>query len=279
MSVVKRSEGSHWYEKGGAPKHEADLRVARKELLYPSVTTIDKAVFKNEFLEKWMQDQILIAAGDSPRQPHENGKQYAQRIYDLSMEKSRNAMDFGKKIHDACEHYPDPCDPELAHWHGEFDKWWTAKPRKVVSKEIVLLDHDIGVAGRTDLIYDLDGEGLFLRTIADYKTQDVKVDDKGRKKPTFYDSWLRQLAFYAAAHAKEAGTWPIMPNCENIIIDSNPGGLIYTKTYFQYDVLDAYRRFIHGAWLWFDDRGYWPNGLWYPNSKSTDRAVELPLYL
>src|SRR5436190_1523223 len=111
MALIRSSEGGHWYGKDGAPRHDADLRVARKQLLYPSVTTIDKAVFKNEFLDKWLRDQILIAAGQNPRMPHQSEKDYAQYIYDISQEKSKAASLFGKAVHDACEHYPDaPAD-------------------------------------------------------------------------------------------------------------------------------------------------------------------------
>ncbi len=268
--LIRRGESSHWYTKDGKPKHDADLRVARKEFLYPSVTSVDKAVFKNPFLESWMQDQILIAAGDNPRMPHENAKQYAQRIYDISMEKSRAAMEFGTKIHDACEKHPAEPGIELKPWFDLFSEWIAGDPgmyheRRILSRECTLVDHDIGIAGRTDLIMADITRGCYLGdTVVDYKTQDIKVDDKGRKTPKFYDSWVRQLAFYAACHSKNSGKWPNMPSCLSLIIDSNEGGIIYEKQWDRQEVIDAYRRFVHGAWLWFDDRNYWPAGKWTP---------------
>jgi len=256
---IVRGQGSHWYTKSGEAQHDADLRVARKATLYPSVTTVDKDVFINPFLDKWKQDQILIAAGDNHLQPHENAQQYAQRIWDISMEKSRVAMEFGNKIHDAIENHPqEPEDKSLLPWFVEFSKWWDNTKLESVASEAILLDHDLGVAGKTDKI----ARGPNGRVVADWKTQDVKVDDKGRKKPVFYDSWGRQLAFYAGCDAKQSGTWPELPECISLVIDSNPGGLVYEKLWDRDEIKSAYKTFVTGAWLWFDKRGYWPVGQW-----------------
>lgn len=272
MSLVKSSDSAHWYRKSGESAHDSDLRVARKELLYPSVTTVDKEVFKNDFLDKWLRDQILIAAGDNPRMPHENGKQYAQRIYDLSMEKSRNAMAFGIRVHDASEHYPNPpADQDLMPWFNSIGKWWNEAGVEPIAREITVLDHEIGVAGRLDLKALVNGK----RSIIDFKTQDVKVDDKGKKKPNFYDSWVRQLSFYGAADAKESGAWPLMPEVCNVIIDSNPEAGVYVKWWNKDEILSAHRTFTHGSWLWFDKRDYWPVGHWYPQSYLTERQVPI----
>jgi hypothetical protein len=257
MNLIKTAEGGHWYTKQGAACHDADLRIARKALLYPSVTTVDKAVFKNEFLDKWLRDQILLAAGDNPRMPHQSTKDYAQYIYDISMEKSRGAMSFGTELHDACEHYPQiPLNPSLLPHFNAFEGWWKSTRIEPVKRESVFLDHDLGVAGRGDLVCKVGG----VSRVVDYKTQDVKVDAKGKKKPAFYDSWVRQLAFYAGCEAKETGLWPNLPQCESVIIDSNPEAGVYSKVWEPEEVMDAYRRFTVGAWLWFDDRDYWPSG-------------------
>lgn len=256
-TLIRTSEGGHWYAKDGTPRHDADLRVARKQLLYPSVTTIDKAVFKNEFLDKWLRDQILLAAGDNPRMPHQSSKDYAQYVYDISMEKSRTASEFGVKIHDACEHYPEmPSDATLIAHYLAFEGWWKGCNLEPLKRESVFLDHDLGVAGRGDLVCRTGGT---IRVV-DYKTQDVKVDEKGRKKPAFYDSWIRQLAFYAGCYAKDSGMWPALPECESVIIDSNPEAGVYTKIWDPVEVKEAYRLFTVGAWMWFNSRDFWPSG-------------------
>jgi hypothetical protein len=273
MSLIRFDSGAHWYTNAGEAKHDADLRVARKALLYPSVTTIDKDTFRNEFLEKWKLNQLVIAASENPRQPHENQQQYAQRIYDLSMEKARNAAQFGKEIHDACEHYPQlPMDQSLMPWFLKFEDWYKSFVSSDEYAEQTRLDHETGIAGRVDRCV-ISKAGA--RVIIDYKTQDVKVDDKGRKKPVFYDAWQRQLAQYAVADAKTTGEWPRVPDCISIIIDSNEGGLVYPMLWTTEDIEHAYEEFIRGAWLWFNKRGYWPVGKWYPGNRRTGgwRAV------
>lgn len=261
MSAIRFDGGSHWYAASGKPCHDADLRDARKEKLFPSVTTIDKDSFKNDFLDIWKTNQLLIAASENHRQPHESATQYGQRIYDISMEKSRTAIEFGKEIHDAVEVYPQlPMNSLLMPWFNEFGKWWEASGLDHVASEITLIDKELGIAGRTDKIARRKSNGK--RVVLDWKTQDVKVNDKGKKKPAFYDSWGRQLAFYGGVDSKDAGLWPELPECCSLIIDSNPDGKVYEKWWTPEEIKAAYIEFLAGAWLWFNKRGYWPVGEW-----------------
>lgn len=275
MSALIRHEGgAHWYDRDGNPSHDSDLRDARKQLLYTSATTVEKDAFKNDFLDKWVKEQILLAAGENPRMPHENTKQYAQRIYDLAMEKSRKAREFGTRLHDAMEKHPEaPSDDELMPWMHEFSQWWIENRIEPISREDTVTDHDIGVAGRMDLKAMFQGE----LSIVDYKTQDVKMDDKGRKKPVFYDSWLRQLTFYSATDQKKEIGVPRLLKLVSAIIDSNPGGKVYYKVWDRAEAVDAYNTFLHGAWLWFDKRGYWPVGKWHVNAPGDGRKINLLL--
>lgn len=270
-SLIKFSESCHWYTKEAKPQHDADLRVARKELLYPSITSVDKFAFTNAFLEKWKLNQLAEAAGDNMRQPHENVEQFAQRIYEISMEKSAIALEFGKAIHDAIEKYPIPPSSEFLPWFLEFERWYVANVANSISTESVVLDHQIGLAGRMDLKALLTDGRLAL---VDFKTQGVKVDPKGKKKPAFYDSWARQLAFYAVADAKNQGTFPTIPVCISLIIDSSEGGKIYHREWTKQEIIDAYEALLHGFWIWCCDhiRGYWPTG-----NKWMVRDIPLPI--
>lgn len=261
-TLIKFDNSSHWYGKDGTPQHDADLRVARKSGLYPSITSIDKASFPNPFLDRWKTEQLVKACVETQRMPHESVEQYAQRIYDISNNKARHAADFGKELHDAVDAYPNPPEFHLQKWYDNFAVWYSANIESKIASEKVLLDHDIGVAGRTDFIGI--GRGWIHGTIiADWKTQDVKVDDKGRKKPAFYESWQRQLAFYAVAYAKEIGMFPSIPRCVSLIIDSNEDAQVYAKAWTPEEMVAAYEEFVAGAWLFFRTRGrggYWPNG-------------------
>lgn len=255
MSRIRFRDSCHWYTKEGKAQHDASLREARKEFLYPSVTSIDKATFPNPFLEKWKIEQMGIAAAENPRQPHESSLQYAQRVYELSCEKAFVAAEFGKKVHKGLELWPAAPEASILPWWIHFDKWMQDHQAVFISNEVKVLHHGIGVAGQMDLKCTLAG----IRSIVDYKTQDVKIDDKGRKKPAFYDSWVRQLAFYEQADRIEHGH--VDPSqCVSLIIDSNDGGLIYEKFWTKEEIQAAYEEFVAGSWLFFRERNYWPTG-------------------
>lgn len=262
---VKFDTGNHWYDCRGEhkPRHDADLRVARKEGLYPSVTTIDKAVFKNDFLDKWKIEQIVLAAASTYKQPHESDDQYCQRIYDMSLDKPRDAADFGTRIHDAIERYPASPAPELLPWFNKYHEWHTANVDAVLSSEKIVADHQLGIAGRCDRVLRLKSGN---KAVVDYKTQGVKVDDKGRKKPAFYESWPRQLGFYAVCEAKSDGTFPTtIPDSISLIFDStDPESPLFEKMWDKSEIQHAYRQFVAGAWLWFSGnakrKAYWPVG-------------------
>jgi len=258
-NLIKFDNSNHWYSRQGEPMHDADLRVARKLGLYGSVTTIDKDTFPNHFLQKWKMEQLVKACIETPRMPHEDEEQYAQRVYDISNTKSRVASDFGKKVHDALDNYPAPPPADVEHWYNQFATFHQANVSEKISSERVLLDHDIGVAGRCDFVGVMRGDGGG-KVVDDYKTQDVKTDKKGRKTPNYYDSWARQLAFYAVAYAKEVGEFPAIPRCRSVVIDSNPGGEIYVKLWDHKEIVAAYEEFVAGTWLWCRKRNYWPNG-------------------
>ncbi len=259
MAKIKFDQSAHWYSRDGTPQHDADLRVARKQGLYGSVTSIDKDSFPNPFLEQWKMTQLVQACVDNQRMPHEDVDQYAQRIYDISNNKARNAADFGKEIHDAVDRYPEIPAPHLLPWFDKFKIFYEANIQEKIASEVVLLDHDIGVAGRTDFI----GVGVGWvagKVIIDWKTQDVKTDKKGRKTPAFYDSWARQLGLYAVGDAKANLDFPFIPRCMSVIIDSNEGGEVYSKLWDHKDIVEAYEDFVAGAWLWSRKRDYWPTG-------------------
>jgi hypothetical protein len=263
--MINFETAAHWYGADGTPQHDADLRTARKNNLYPSVTTIDKDVFRNQGLEKYKMNQLVMAACAHQRQPHETDEGYANRIYQVSLEHSKSAAEFGSALHDAIEHYPQmPLDANLVPWLDKFGIWYSANVNHPLHQEKVLLDHDLAVAGRCDFIGIGKGKFEGQTIIPDWKTQDVKKDDKGRKKPNFYPSWARQLSFYAVSFAKEAGTFPMgIPTCISVVIDSNEPEEPFVKVWEKEEIQDAYTTFVVGAWLYFSGAGnrkpYWPH--------------------
>ncbi len=260
MSIIKFNESCHWYDKDGQPQHDADLRVARKQKLHASVTTIDKAEFKNDFLEKWKMNEMALAASENPRQPHESTESYVNRIYELSLQKSVDAADFGKKVHAAIEDWPQlPLESEVFPFAEAFGKWYEENFSERILAEHVMVDPDIGVAGMGDFkgVHKVHG-----KVWADWKTQNVKKDDKGRKKPAFYDSWARQLAFYSITDAKLTGIFPAFHPCMSVIIDSNEPGEPIVKLWDTDEIKSAYEDFVIAAYRFHKKRNFWPVGEW-----------------
>lgn len=263
--MIRFESNSHWYQKDGKPRHDAKLNHARKEFLYPSVTTIDKDVFKNDFLDRWKMNELVIAASESFRQPHEGPEDYANRIYEQSLEKSKTASAFGKEIHKAIERFPErPVESRLIPWIDRFGEWYESSVESVLFRERTLLDHEIGVAGQCDCIALGKGPFQGQTIIPDWKTQGVKKDEKGRKKPAFYDSWPRQLGFYAVSYSKESGLFPDLPTCVSVVIDSTEPLPPFVKVWTKEEILKNYEDFVCGAWLWFRKRAYYPVGEWKP---------------
>jgi hypothetical protein len=263
--VIKFEKTAHWYSKDRKAQHDADLRVARKQLLYPSVTTINKDTFKNDFLDRWKMNELVAAAADNFKQPHESPEDYANRLYELSRSKATDAADFGKRIHKAIEDYPIfPSDAALHPWVHKFGEWRDAHMGDVLHREEILLDHDIGVAGCCDCIAH--GKGPFdgQLIVPDWKTQNVKADKKGRKQAAFYEDWPRQLAFYAVAYSKRSGMFPDLPVCLSVVIDSNAAETPSVRVWKREEIVDNYKDFVAGAYLWFSKRDYWPVGRWSP---------------
>jgi hypothetical protein len=264
MPKINFGDGAHWYAcRDGEPRaeHDATLREARKQMLYASPTSIDKQEFVNEFLQKWKTEQVALAAAENPKQAHEDDEAYMNRIYQLSLEKSTTAADFGKEVHAAIEHYPMlPGDPKLVPFLDLFGAWYDANVFTVEASEEILVDHDIGVAGRSDKIVRGHDGNLYLD---DYKTQGVKVDDKGRDRPVFYDSWCRQLSFYSVAYAKKVGIFPNIPICRSIIINSKQAQPPWVKVWTKEEIAYAYKNFVLATWRFYTRKNYFPmpNGI------------------
>jgi genome maintenance exonuclease 1 len=70
------------------------------------------------------------------------------------------------------------------------------KVNTVYGQEVVLYSHDLGIAGRCDMIADYEGE----LSIVDYKSS-----TRAKNKEDIEDYWV-QTAFYALAHNEMFGT-------------------------------------------------------------------------
>ncbi len=250
--LIKFRDGAHFYTKEGEARHEADLRMARKLNLYASPTSIWQDQHRNFFLERYKMEQFAAAAGDSMRQPHETVKDYAQRLYEKSLEHAETAGSFGTAVHKAINEHPKPCeDGAILPFYEKWLAWHDANVLETIASEIVIVDHDLLVAGTCDRINRMKDIGLAM---PDWKTQGVKKDDKGRWKPNFYDAWKAQLAFYSVGWAKKMGQFPTIPACVSVIINSTEPTEPFVKVYDPEEIRDAYEQMVMYANAMSDPR-------------------------
>ncbi len=256
---IKIQSSAHWYTKDGETSHDSDLRDARKRLLYTSVTSVDKDMFTNPALDRYKAEQLTKAAFENPRQPHEDIDDYSQRIYLVSLEHAKAAANKGVAIHTAIDGIYEIAPPEIEPFIAGTRKWFNENIVSIVSSEKVVLDHDISVAGRMDKRVIHRKYGLCT---LDYKSQGIKTVKGKKNKPGFYDSFARQLAFYAAGEAKSEGSYPKLDTCISLVIDSIDPSAPYENVWTHDEILSAYQDFVIAAWGWHKKRNFWPNRPW-----------------
>lgn len=263
------SSGSHWYalKADGTieAQHDADLRDARKAKLFPSVTTVLKER-SNPQLEQWKINQVYQAVVANPAQPGEDMDAYKARIAEISGRRTQEAADFGTRLHDALEHYPQmPLDVTLQPWLDAFGPSWEKIVAETVGSEFSLADPEIGVAGRTDKLVKLHDGRL---AIADFKTQ--RFGSTG--KANFWASFPIQLSFYARAYAK-ANQLEDLPAIMSVAINSEKPEKPQFKIYTEEEQDAAYAEFLATAFLWFSTKKYWPVGQWELEVFVQEKAV------
>jgi len=245
------AQSGHWYTVTDgtiASAHDLDLRSAREVNAYPSITTVLKER-ANGALDTWKQDQLFQAMVAHPYKG-DDLENYKKFISDLASKKGTDAADFGTRLHDALDIFPQmTIDQDLAPYIEAFAPAYHDMVSERVSSEIMLADQDVGVAGRTDLVAVTKEHGL---AIIDYKTSKFR-----NGKASFWDSYKIQLAFYAKCYQKQFGLKK-PPRIINCGINSEQPMMPQWKVYTVEEQEQAYKEFLCIAYLWFSTKKYWP---------------------
>ena len=116
MIITAESNSAHWYTADGEPSYTriakngnvraTTLRDAKKEGLLPSVTTIINVLAKPG-LDRWKQEQVLLASLTLPRLENELEADWLKRVTEDSRSTGRDAMDRGTAMHNVLEAYFD----------------------------------------------------------------------------------------------------------------------------------------------------------------------------
>lgn len=122
---MRASEGQHWYDRDGTPRYEvmakdgtmraATLRDARKFGWYPGVTSIIKCAAAPG-LNRWKEDQSILAALTLPRTGDEPHEVMMARIRQDAEEQARKAREWGTAFHAAIQGHYEGTPPSEAMW-------------------------------------------------------------------------------------------------------------------------------------------------------------------
>ena len=198
--MTHASESMHWYGRDGSPQYQLigangkerppTLRDARKLGLVPSVTSIIRCAAAPG-LERWKQEQVLMAALTLPRNPDEPEAIWLRRVMQDSQEQGRKAADRGTAIHAAIQgsyegkHPGDTYLPHTLAADGAITEWLKMKSGLSVEAERSFA-HPLGYGGKVDLY------GYPPNFVADFKTKEF---DANAELKTF-DEHAMQLAAY-----------------------------------------------------------------------------------
>jgi hypothetical protein len=244
MKFDQPKQSEHWYSQDGTSRHDADLRVARKEKLFPSVTSILQVKSKPA-LDAWKRQEAILASLTLPRLPGESEQDFAKRVIVDMDATSSSAAKIGTAIHDYAERITNGeliKAPDGYHEVCALLKEWIIDSLGEGVSEESMVSTEYGYAGRKDFSGMIQGKYGIL----DFKSQNVKPGTK----PIFYPEHCYQLAAYA--EGKDM-------SLVNVIISTNPlNPIIAVKEWSQEEAEKGWSIFKHLLAVWQLERGYDP---------------------
>ena len=256
LIATAQAENSHYYTRLGEPVH-GTLREARKVNALPSVTN-GMSILAKPGLIFYLQENAILSTLSLPRLEGESETDFVKRVVLDSRKEVESAAERGTYTHSLCEILADgggkPADLRKGfepHW--ESLKNWFSKVHKIHSSEQVLVNEEVGYAGRVDLIAEIVATDGPRVEVIDFKTRKFKKDKKGNAKADSYSTDLYQLAAYCFAHFDEP-TW-----CRNVYIEPVTGE-ISEKEWSPEEVEAAFEVFKAICVIWQAEKKYNPTG-------------------
>jgi hypothetical protein len=256
LIATAQAENSHYYTRLGEPVH-GTLREARKVNALPSVTN-GMSILAKPGLIFYLQENAILSTLSLPRLEGESETDFVKRVVLDSRKEVEAAAERGTYTHSLCEILADGGD-RPADLRKEFEphwkslSYWFSKVQKIYSSEQVLVNEEIGYAGRVDLIAEIVATDGPRVEVIDFKTRKFKKDKKGNAKADSYSTDLYQLAAYCFAHFDEP-TW-----CRNVYIEPTTGE-IGEKEWSPEEVEAAFEVFKAICVIWQAEKKYNPTG-------------------
>lgn len=189
-----QEKSAHWYTVDGEPRHDSNLRDARKDNLFFSVTTVLK-MWPRDMLDAWKQKNIVEKCIENPIGKDESPENYKQRIAQIASDELAAAAAWGRQIHRMFEYYgqtgtfKDDIPEEFQPYIQPITDWFSENVKKVIFTEQILTNKDVGYAGTCDIAIESTNWG---RAVCDFKRRGFY-----RGKPNVYDTDPMQLEAYA----------------------------------------------------------------------------------
>lgn len=244
---------SHWYNRNGDACHtivgkngkqrSTTLRDAKKEGWYPSVTTIMKVLAAPE-LDRWKQQQVILASLTLSRNADESDDEYCSRIMTDAFKQVDDAADLGTQIHAALENHFQGKEyaPEMDVYIEPVKKWAEHNRIKFINHELRLVNQEVGYAGTTDALIEKDG----VLHILDYKSRKTKPDIE--VKP--WSKEPMQISAYANIVGAKRGC--------NLYISTTEPGRIAEAWYEESMLVNEFEAFKHVCKYWQHANSYTP---------------------
>ena len=246
-------EGGHWYDVEGEARHtilsakgeprQTTLRDAKKFGWFPSVTTVMKVLAAPE-LDRWKQQQVLMASLTLPRNEGETDEVYCARILEDAFKQVDDAADLGTRIHQALENHFQgiPYASDMEQYVAPVKKWVADNGIKFLKHELRLVNPILGYAGTTDALIEKDG----VLHVLDYKSRKTKPD----MKITPWNKEPMQIAAYAAIAEARRGV--------NLYISTTEPGRIGEAWYDEATIDREFEAFKSVCKLWQHINKYTP---------------------
>ena len=259
LTEKQSTASQHWYTAAGEPRHytgslkdgelrPTTLRDARKERLFPSITSI-LGVLEKEALKRWQFRQIAFAASRAPIQENESEDYFVERVLTQAFQVTSDAADLGTQIHAAMEarlageHF----DPNMDGYINPALEWLDQNMIEPVEIEKVVVDTKNGFAGTCDYIgRAANGTPVVL----DWKSRKTRPGAPVKS----WDGMIMQVAGYAKAywgeHVNVAGA--------NVVISTTEPGRVEILRYTPKQINQAYLALTQLCEVWRYIKGYDP---------------------
>jgi hypothetical protein len=195
-------------------------------------------------LDRWKQQQVLMASLTLPRNPDESDEVYCARIMEDAFAQVEQAADLGTAIHAALENHFQglPYSPDMEQYIAPVKEWVKKHNVTFLKHELRLVNTEVGYAGTTDALIEADG----VLHVLDYKSR--------KTKPNYKIAPYGKEPMQIAAYANIVGA----PKGVNLYISTTEPGRIGEAWYDEETITKEFDAFQLVVKLWQHINKYKP---------------------